>query len=203
VTDRVLLATRSEGKLRELRPLFAAAGYAVTDLQAAGVPETAAEDDLEQYDSFEENALAKGRYFFSLTGVPVVADDSGLAVGALGGLPGVRSKRWSGCTDLAGDALDAENNALLLRSLGDSADRAARYVCVAAFVDGRRELVRRGEVLGRITRAPRGGGGFGYDPYFESDELSRTFGELSLVEKQAVSHRARAFRALIESLHRG
>jgi XTP/dITP diphosphohydrolase len=200
VTGPLLLATRSEGKLRELRPLFADHGLAVVDLRAAGFPETSAEDDLEQFESFEENALAKGRYFNLLSGLPVVADDSGLEVRALQGEPGVRSKRWSGRLDLTGDALDAENNALLLRSLGTASDRTARYVCAAAFVDGRRELVRRGTVAGRITRAPRGSDGFGYDPYFESDELARTFGEVSASEKERVSHRGRAFRALIDEL---
>ena len=200
MTRPVLLATRSEGKLRELRPLFTALGFEVIDLEGGGLPETAAEDGLEQFDSFEENALAKGRYFSSLSGLPVVADDSGLEVRALGGAPGVHSKRWSGRTDLRGDALDAENTALLLRSLGASTDRAARYVCAAAFVDGEREIVRRGDATGRIVIAPRGTGGFGYDPYFESDALSHTFGEVSTAEKERVSHRARAFRALIEAL---
>jgi len=203
MTHRVLLATRSEGKLRELRPLFGAHEYDVIDLRAAGLPETSAEDDLEQFESFEDNALAKGRYFNSLSGLPVVADDSGLQVRALNGDPGVRSKRWSGRVDLTGDALDVENNALLLRSLAGAVDRAARYVCAAAFVDGPREIVRRGEATGHITRTPRGSGGFGYDPYFESDELARTFGEVPASDKERVSHRARAFRALIDELRRG
>ena len=197
---RVLLATRSAGKLRELRPMFAERGIEVVDLVAAGFLETAVEDDLEQYESFEENALSKGRYFASLSGMPAVADDSGLEVRALGGGPGVRSKRWSGRTDLTGQALDDENNARLLRALEASGDRTARYVCAAALVRGAREIVRRGEVTGRITTAPRGAGGFGYDPYFESDELRRTFGEVSAEEKAGVSHRARAFGALIEAL---
>jgi XTP/dITP diphosphohydrolase len=203
VIRRVLLATRSGGKLRELRPLFAGHGMAVMDLTEAGIAESAVEDDLEQYETFEENALAKGRYFSALSGMAVVADDSGLEVRALGGRPGVRSKRWSGRSDLSGEALDAENNALLLRSLGSDADRAARYVCAAAYVDGARELVRRGEVAGRITTAPRGTAGFGYDPYFESDELGRTFGEVTGDVKATVSHRARAFGALIAALVRG
>jgi XTP/dITP diphosphohydrolase len=200
VTRRLLLATRNEGKLRELRPLFDRYELAVIDLRAAGLPETPAEDDLERFESFEENALAKGRYFNVLSGLPVVADDSGLEVRALNGAPGVQSKRWSGLVDLSGDALDTENNALLLRSLAAAADRAARYVCAAAFVEGPREIVCRGEVTGRITRTPRGTGGFGYDPYFESDELARTFGEVSSAEKERVSHRGRAFRALIDEL---
>jgi XTP/dITP diphosphohydrolase len=201
VTSRLLLATRSEGKLRELRPLFARHEFDVIDLRATGLPETTAEDDLEQFESFEENALAKGRYFNVLSGLAVVADDSGLEVRALHGAPGVRSKRWSGRVDLTGDALDAENNALLLRSLAAESDRAARYVCAAVFVDGRREIVRRGEVTGRVTSAPRGSEGFGYDPYFESDELGRTFGEVATNEKERVSHRARAFLALIAAMH--
>ena len=199
----VLLATRSEGKLRELRALFASHGIAVADLRDVGLEETAMEDDLEHFETFEENALAKARYFASLSGRAVVADDSGLEVRALGGAPGVRSKRWSGRRDLTGEALDAENNALLRRSLGAATDRAARYVCAAAFVDGGREIVRRGDVTGRIVDPPRGVGGFGYDPYFESDELARTFGEATVAEKERVSHRARAFRALLDELRRG
>jgi len=200
VTRPLLLATRSEGKLRELRRLFEARGLGVIDLRMAGLAETPAEDDLEQFESFEENALAKGRYFAGLSELPVVADDSGLEVRILNGAPGVRSKRWSGRVDLTGDALDAANNALLLRSLAAASNRAARYVCAAAFVDGPRAIVRRGEVTGRITLLPRGSGGFGYDPYFESDELARTFGEVPTSEKEQVSHRARAFRALIDDI---
>ena len=198
--NQVLLATRSEGKLRELRPLFAQRGIAVLDLRDAGIPETSAEDAVEAYESFEENALAKGRYFFALTGLPVVADDSGIEVRALGGRPGVRSKRWSERPDLAGQALDDENNRLLLEKLSSATDRAARYVCVAAFVDAGRAIARRGEVEGVITDRPLGTNGFGYDPYFRSDELGKTFGEASLLEKERVSHRARAFRALLDAI---
>lgn len=198
-----MLATRSAGKLRELTPMLSAAGYEVVDLEAAGIQEVADEDRLEAFETFEENALAKGRYFASKAGLPVLADDSGLEVAALGGAPGVRSKRWSGRPDLSGDALDEENNALLLRALSSSADRRARYVCAAAFVDGAREVVRRGVVSGRITREARGTGGFGYDPFFESEELGRTFGEASAGEKASVSHRARAIRALLEAVERG
>ncbi len=131
-----------------------------------------------------------------------MADDSGLAVDALSGAPGVHSKRWSGRPDLDGQALDDENNRLLLARLGaaGSADRRARYVCAAAFVDGSRELVCRGETEGEITSDPRGANGFGYDPYFLSRELGRTFGEASREEKEIVSHRGRAFRALLLQL---
>jgi len=197
---RILLATRSAGKLRELRPLFAERGIAVIDLVEARVPESPAEDALEIYESFEENALAKGRYFSALTGLAVAADDSGIEVRALGGRPGVRSKRWSERPDLSGQALDDENNRLLVSLLAHHADRRARYVCAAAFVDGARALVRRGEVAGIITQEPRGQNGFGYDPWFESDELAKTFGEASAVEKATVSHRARAFRELLSAI---
>jgi XTP/dITP diphosphohydrolase len=202
VSRRLVLATRSAEKLREIGPLLVESGFDVIDLDAFGLPELPVEDGLEAFDSFEENALAKGRYFATLTQQAVIADDSGLEVRALGGKPGVLSKRWSGRADLSGEALDAENNALLMRSLRAAEDRTARYVCAAAFVDGPREIVRRGEVAGRITRTPGGTGGFGYDPYFESEELGKTFGEASLDEKASVSHRARAFRALIQALHR-
>jgi XTP/dITP diphosphohydrolase len=196
----VLLATRSEGKLRELRPLFAAHAITVVDLRDAGIAESALEHALEAYPTFEENALAKARHFHALSGRATVADDSGLVVPALDGRPGVLSKRWSGRVDLAGQDLDDENNRLLLRSLENVHDRRAHYVCAAAYVDGERELVCRGEVHGRILQRARGDGGFGYDPYFLSTELDRTFGEISAGEKARVSHRARAFEALIQRL---
>jgi XTP/dITP diphosphohydrolase len=196
----VLLATRSDGKLRELRPMFEAARIEITDLERACVVETIAEDDLEPYQTFEENALAKARYFHRLTSLPTVADDSGICVVALNAEPGVLSKRWSGRPDLSGQALDDENNRLLLERLWSVADRRAFYVCVAAYVDGARELVCRGEVHGEILDSPRGGNGFGYDPYFFSNELGRTFGEASLNEKERVSHRGRAFSSLVAEL---
>lgn len=199
---RLLLATRSAGKLRELRPLFAQAGFEIIDLAEAGIAETASEDALEKARTFEENALAKARYFQRVSAIPTVADDSGLEVDALDGAPGVRSKRWSSRSDLSGDELDAANNMLLLRRLeGEGApNRHARYVCAAAYCDGDAEYVERGEVRGRITTAPRGSNGFGYDPYFESEELGRTFGEVTLEEKARVSHRARAFAKLLRRL---
>jgi XTP/dITP diphosphohydrolase len=196
----VLLATRSAGKLRELRPLFAAHGIAVVDLVEASLAETQAEDAVEEFDTFEENAVAKARYFHALSGQPTVADDSGLEVAGLGGGPGVLSKRWSGRVDLSGQGLDDENNRLLLERLRGTADCRARYVCAAAYVDGARSLVRRGTVEGQILDSPRGAGGFGYDPYFLSDELGRTFGEVGREDKERVSHRARAFRALLLEL---
>ena len=201
MSEPLLLATRSQGKLRELRPLFRDAGFDVLDLVEAGIPETAEEENLEAFDSFEENALAKARYFHRLSARPTIADDSGLEVLALGGAPGVRSKRWSGRVELAGEELDAANNERLLQALRSQDDRRARYVCVAAYVDGRGELTRRGETTGEILRARAlGTEGFGYDPYFLSSELGRSFAAVDRAEKARVSHRGRAFRALLAAL---
>jgi XTP/dITP diphosphohydrolase len=197
---RVTLATRNPGKLRELAPLFADAGFEVRTLDDLGVPEVVEEDALEAYPTFEENALAKARFFFGRVGGAVVADDSGLEVPALANAPGVRSKRWSDRPDLQGDALDAANNALLLDRMRGVTDRSARYVCVAACVDATGSVITRGEIDGRIVPVRRGAGGFGYDPLFFSTELGRTFGEADRAEKETVSHRGRAFRALIGQL---
>ena len=198
----VLLATRSEGKLRELRPLFESAGVSVADLREAALPPSADEDAVEAFETFEANALAKARYFHALTGRPTVADDSGLEVVALAGQPGVRSKRWSGRTDLAGQALDDANNTRLLDALREVREPVARYVCAAAYCDGTREDVTRGETAGIIVRDARGEHGFGYDPFFFSVELGATFGESSREAKEGVSHRGRAFRALLERIQR-
>ena len=113
------------------------------------------------------------------------------------------SKRWSGRPDLSGRALDAANNAKLMARLAGVTDRSARFVCAAALVAGDREVVWRGETEGMIVDAARGAGGFGYDPYFESVELGRTFAELSVAEKERVSHRGRAFRGLLAELGGG
>jgi XTP/dITP diphosphohydrolase len=196
----VLLATRSAGKIRELRPLLLARGIGVISLDDAGIAETDAEDALEIYSTFEENALAKARHFSRISGRPTLADDSGLAVDVLGGKPGVLSKRWSGRTDLTGQPLDDENNRLLLEALKGKEDRRAHYVCAAAYADASREFVCRGEVHGRVLDAPSGAGGFGYDPYFFADELGMTFGDASREQKAAISHRARAFAALLDRL---
>jgi len=203
MVHEVLLATRSAGKLRELRPLFAAHGLRVIDLDAVGIAESAVEDLLEAHESFEENALAKARYFHGLSGRLTIADDSGLAVDALGGQPGVHSKRWSGRNDLRGVALDEENNRLLLERLRGVSDRHAHYVCVAAYVDGQRESTFRGEAHGSIVDQGSGQNGFGYDPYFFSDELGCTFGDATREEKERVSHRGRAFRGLLAALEAG
>lgn len=211
---RVVLATRSAGKVKELVPLLAAVGVHVVTLADVGLPESPEEDALEAFDTFEENALAKARYFARLTGAIVLADDSGLSVDALGGRPGVHSKRWSGRNDLEGAALDAANNAFLqealrvaqhdapmVGALAETMSRRARYVCAAACVwsDGAAwcEAVVRGETTGELLTAGRGNGGFGYDPYFLSDDLGATFAEVAREAKATVSHRGRAFAALL------
>jgi XTP/dITP diphosphohydrolase len=222
----VLLATRSAGKLRELRPLFDALRVPVMDLEELGIPYEAEEDAIEQFATFEENAIAKARYFYEVSGgIATVADDSGLEVTALDGTPGVRSKRWasdhaaavahaaaggSGAGPASSRAqgggvesgIDAANNAELVRAMTGVGDRRARYVCAAAYVGLGRELVERGEVAGEILDAARGAHGFGYDPYFLARELGRTFGEVTGDEKAAVSHRGRAFRALLAAVMR-
>lgn len=200
---RVLLATRSAGKIRELRALFADRQIDVIGLMEVSASPDAEEENLESASTFEENALAKARWFHRRTGMPTVADDSGLCVDALGGAPGVHSKRWSGRADLEGQALDDANNALLLSRLSSAGPRRARYVCAAAYCDGARDMVERGEATGVITESPRGSAGFGYDPYFLSDDLGRTFAEVSLEQKATMSHRARAFAKLLSRLSSG
>jgi len=197
MTEPYLLATRSLGKLYELRPMWAEAGLEVIDLDAAGIAEGAAEETLEEFETFEENALAKAKYFRAKSGLVTIADDSGLEVQALGGAPGVRTKRWSGRSDLEGRALDVANNNFLLNKLEKKTDRRARYVCVAALVDGGGQRTFRGETEGEILEAPRGAGGFGYDPLFLSSDLGITFAEADRAAKEQTSHRGRAFSQLI------
>ena len=184
--------------------MFAAAGLTLVSLDELEIEESEEETDLEPYATFEENALSKARYFYEVSGgIPTVADDSGLEVDALAGKPGVLSKRWAGRPDLRGAALDEANNRALLDSLRGAGDTAARYVCVAAFVAVGLELTARGETSGSIVSDARGAGGFGYDPYFLSADLGTTFGEASAAEKERVSHRGRAFRALLARIESG
>jgi XTP/dITP diphosphohydrolase len=202
---RVILATRSRGKLDELHGVLTPLGYELVALDDAGIEFRDEEEDVERYDTFEENAQAKARYYSKRAGgAAVIADDSGLEVAALGGLPGVRSKRWAGRRDLEGRALDAANNAKLVGALAGVTDRAARFVSVVVFREGAgagaREIVARGEVPGEILLDGRGDRGFGYDPYFYSPELGRTLAEASREEKSRVSHRGRALGALVARL---
>jgi XTP/dITP diphosphohydrolase len=207
----ILLATRSSGKLREFKEILSDFDLEIVNLDSVGIPVTADEDAIECFPTFEANAIAKARYFHDLSDMPTIADDSGLVVDVLDGAPGVLSKRYSGRSDLTGVALDSANNEKLLTELATvdramrarregSADRSAHYVCVAAFVDGTRELVREGRIDGRIIEHPRGSGGFGYDPHFESPDLGGTFAEADWSLKSRVSHRGRAFRALLPAL---
>lgn len=202
MTERCLIATRNPGKLRELRGIFASTPFQITDLTDAGVTEADDEDSIESWETFEENALAKAQYFYRRTGIPTFADDSGLAVDALGGRPGVRSKRFSGRTDLTGRSLDAANNAALLAQLRrmHALPATASFVCAAAFVDREHAVVRTGTTAGVIVPQPRGFSGFGYDPHFVSQELQQTFGEASDEDKERIGHRGRAFRALLGAL---
>jgi XTP/dITP diphosphohydrolase len=185
---RVLLATRNAGKIEELRRILSA-----YDIDLVGL-EPAFEPGPETAPDFRGNALAKAREAAAHSGLPAVADDSGLAVDALNGMPGVLSARWAG---RHGD--DVANLELLLGQIADvpSDRRTARFVCAAAAVlpDGR-EFVVEGTVEGRIIDAPRGTNGFGYDPIFVPDGETRTTAEMPSAEKDAISHRGQAFRAL-------
>jgi XTP/dITP diphosphohydrolase len=186
---RLILASRNDGKLAEIRVLV---GKEAEVVSLAEYP--ALELPPEEGDTFQENALVKARAVARAVGEPALADDSGLEVAALGGVPGVRSSRY------AGPACDPQaNNAKLLRELAGlgAEERGARFVCAAALVapDGR-EWVARGEVPGRIALAPRGRRGFGYDPLFVPAGYDRTFAEMTAREKNALSHRRRAFEAL-------
>ena len=153
-------------------------------------------DPVEDADTFEGNALIKARAAFAHTGIPSLADDSGIAVDALGGEPGIRSARYAGTRD------DGDNLRLLLRNLEGVTDRRATFVCAAALVDADGEVVVRGEWPGEVLTAPAGEGGFGYDPIFRPDGETRSSAELSPAEKDAASHRARAFALLVEELRR-
>ena len=196
---RLLVASRNPKKLAELRRVLDAAGLTgLTLVSLDDVPPF--EEAPETGSTFEENALAKARDAFMATGLPAVADDSGLQVDALNGMPGVLSARWSG---RHGD--DAANTALLLGQLGDVPDerRGAAFVSACALVYGPADSecsVVRGEWVGSIVREPRGIGGFGYDPVFLPAGSTRTAAELSPEEKDAVSHRGRALAALVPSL---
>jgi len=189
---RLLLATRNAKKLEELRRILAAESASV---ELVGLDDVPPYDELpETGATFADNALLKAREGARRTGLPTVADDSGLAVDALNGMPGVYSARWAG---RHGD--DAANLALLLAQLSDVDDerRGAAFVCAAALVlPDRREWTVDGRMPGRLVREPRGTGGFGYDPIFVADGESRTNAELPAAEKDAISHRGIAFRAL-------
>ncbi len=208
VTRRLLVASTNAGKVAELATMLRQHGFDVHGL--------ADHDDLpeaeEVQDTFAGNARDKARHYAALTGCTTLADDSGLVVDALDGSPGVRSARFAGTH---GD--DAANNARVLELLQGRDDRGARFVCAVCVVeaDGRLVAETEGRVEGVLLTAPRGHGGFGYDPLFVPDEQpddahgagvtvgGRTFGEMRAEEKSRLSHRGRALRALVPLLDRG
>lgn len=204
---RLVFATRSAHKLREIRQLLGdLPDLEILDLRDADVPPTPEEAGIEIHDTFEANALAKARYFAAITRTAVLADDSGLCVDELGGAPGVRSKRFSGRSDLDGAELDRANNHLLLSRLEGVPPerRTAHFVCAVALADpGGREAVSIGRCDGRILTEPAGAAGFGYDPIFHSDELGTSFAEADPLAKNRVSHRARAIGGARDLLRTG
>lgn len=191
----MILASANPGKLRELRSLLAPLGFDLTPQQALGIqspPETGA--------TFQENALLKARHAAAQRALPAIADDSGIEVAALGGAPGVRSARYA-----AEGATDRDNVEKLLAALAGvaRAARGANYRCVIAFVRGATDaapVIAEGSWQGHIAEAPRGTGGFGYDPIFIPAGEERTAAELSAAEKNDLSHRAVALRALLAQL---
>jgi XTP/dITP diphosphohydrolase len=203
MTARLVFATRNAGKVEELRQLLAELELEVislAELEAQrGAPLPEVEEDG---DTFEKNAIKKAREVSRASGLPALADDSGLEVDALGGAPGVYSARYAGA-----GATDAQNNDKLLAALArvPPTQRTARFRAVIAFADESGELAGKtltaaGACEGAITNEPRGTGGFGYDPLFFVPELGATFGELGVGPKKQRSHRARAVKALLPEL---
>ncbi len=198
MTMEMILASRNRKKIIELEAILTAT---IPDLHILSLDDIGFDGDIaENGNTFEENALIKARAAFEAGAhrFAAIADDSGLAVDALGGAPGVYSARFAG---EHGD--DAANNARLVRLLSDvpSEDRTARFICVMALIypDGH-TLTVRGETEGKIIDSPRGVGGFGYDPYFYYEPYRKTFAEMTADEKNAISHRGRAIAALTEKM---
>lgn len=189
---RVVVATRNAGKLSEIRASIDLPGWEFVTAEEAGF---ASPDVVEDGETFADNAVLKAVAYRRATGLAALADDSGLAVDALDGRPGVRSSRYAG-----EDATDSDNNAKLLYELAGIPDdrRTARFVCAMVLVDERGDAIEAsGACEGRIGRSPRGSGGFGYDPLFLPDDApGRTMAELALEEKGRISHRGRALDAL-------
>jgi XTP/dITP diphosphohydrolase len=193
---RVVLASNNAGKLREFASLLGAAGIELIAQGELGVPEAE-----EPHATFVENALAKARHASMLTGLPAIADDSGLCVHALRGAPGVYSARYAQLA--GGEKSDAANNARLVAELADTADRRAYYFCVLVLVrhaDDPEPLIAEGRWHGEVIDAPRGANGFGYDPHFFLPALNATAAELDPARKNASSHRAIALRQLLARL---
>lgn len=190
---RLLLASSNAGKLRELRTLLAPVGVELVSQGELGLP-----DAPEPHATFLENALAKARHASALAGLPALGEDSGLSVDALGGAPGVHSARYAG-----EPRSDERNNRKLLDALAGVPDRSARYHCTLVLVRHAADpcpLVAQGDWEGSILEAPRGSGGFGYDPLFLGAGLARSAAELAAEEKNAISHRGQALVRLLERL---
>lgn len=193
---RVVLASNNAGKLREFASLLGAAGIELIAQGELGVPEAE-----EPHATFVENALAKARHASTLTGLPAIADDSGLCVHAMRGAPGVYSARYAQLA--GGEKSDAANNARLVAELAGTADRRAYYFCVLVLVrhaDDPEPLIAEGRWHGEVIDAPRGANGFGYDPHFFLPALNATAAELDPARKNASSHRAIALRQLLARL---
>jgi XTP/dITP diphosphohydrolase len=191
--QKIVMASNNAGKLKEFASLLGDIGFDVRPQGEFDVPEAE-----EPFGTFVENALTKARHAARLTGLPALADDSGVCVNALGGAPGVLSARFAG-----EPKSDAGNNAKLIADLATQADKSAYYYCVLVYVrhaDDPQPVIADGTWKGEIIDTPRGAGGFGYDPYFLLPQLGRTAAELSSAEKNAVSHRGQALRALVEKL---
>jgi XTP/dITP diphosphohydrolase len=193
MTQRLILASNNAGKLKEFAQLLAPIGFELHPQGEFNVPEAE-----EPFGTFVENALQKARHASRLTGLPALADDSGVCVNALGGAPGVVSARYAG-----EPKSDARNSEKLVRDLAVHADKSAYYYCVLVYVrhaDDPQPVIADGMWRGEIIDTPRGGNGFGYDPYFLLPALGKTTAELEPAEKNAISHRGQALRALVEKL---
>jgi XTP/dITP diphosphohydrolase len=193
MTQRLILASNNAGKLKEFAQLLAPIGFELHPQGEFGVPEAE-----EPFGTFVENALQKARHAARLTGLPALADDSGVCVNAFGGAPGVHSARFAG-----EPKSDARNNQKLIADLAAHADKSAYYYCVLVYVrhaDDPQPVIADGVWRGQIVDTPRGAGGFGYDPHFMLPEFGRTAAELAPEEKNAVSHRGQALRALVDKL---
>ncbi|WP_041682577.1 RdgB/HAM1 family non-canonical purine NTP pyrophosphatase [Pusillimonas sp. T7-7] len=193
---KVVLASNNAGKLKEFSSILAQAGIAMVAQGELGVSEAE-----EPYATFVENALAKARHASRYTGLPALADDSGLCVQALEGAPGVYSARYAAMA--GGEKSDAANNRHLVAQLASQADRSACYVAVLVYVssaDDPRPLIAEGIWPGQIIDQPRGANGFGYDPHFFLPELGKTVAELEPAQKNAQSHRAQALQVLLRAL---
>jgi XTP/dITP diphosphohydrolase len=193
MTQRLILASNNAGKLKEFAQLLGPIGFELHPQGEFNVPEAE-----EPFGTFVENALQKARHAARLTGLPALADDSGVCVNALGGAPGVYSARYAG-----EPKSDARNNDKLIADLAAHADKSAYYYCVLVYVrhaDDPQPVIADGVWRGKIIATPRGANGFGYDPYFLLPDFGRTAAELEPHEKNAVSHRGQALRALVDKL---